>query len=212
MALDAGAIQEALAGAVARADFNLMRAIINSSFPLQSVDIDDLQVIASKLGPQAVETAKIKLLNITAALLATDAVETAKIKDLNVTKGKAELGFGRYVPRYVDLSGDWTEASGLTMDAAWHVNGLDCAAKGVSAGAKAIHFVNWMTDDAANTYIMFRQNAVTPGSVFQLTMQVANISAGYRHGIIHCDSDRLIDYAISAGIASFTITIAGWFM
>jgi len=108
MALTSGNLPHAEIDSVARNDFNDAMTQLDSAFPLQTADIDNLQVTeakiaalavtAAKLAADAVETAKIKDLNVTdakiaalavtAAKLAADAVETAKIKDLQVTAAK----------------------------------------------------------------------------------------------------------------------------
>jgi len=127
------------------------------------------------------------------------------------TAWKTGLGY-EYVPRYTDLVGDWNQGSGLTENGAWQADGLNCAAKGVTLGAKAIHFILQMSDDAAGTSVQVRQSAASPGSVGQVAMQVAGVGTGYYHYIVHCDENRLLDYAISAGITAYVIIIAGWYI
>lgn len=209
MALDAGAIPEALPAGVARADFNTMRGIINGSFPLQSVDIGALQIIAALLGPQAVETAKIKLLNITAALLATNAVETAKIKNLNVTIGKAELGFGRYVERLIDVA-DWNTAD-FTKDGAWHVNGLDASGI-VPAGAKSVIFEMVIRATAASSSGKVRRDDAHDFNRINQITQVANQITQPVQAIVACDTDRLFDYFFNNTVDIITLAIVGWFI
>jgi len=201
MSLDAGAIPEALPGNVARADFNTMRGIVNPSFPLQEVDLGNLQVT----------TAKIALLAVTVARLAADAVETAKIKNLNVTPGKASLGFGRYVPRETN-GWDWRE-SDLTLDGAWHNDGINCPTEaGVPAGAVAITIGGTIKNDVIDTKLRLRQNATTGNTEFSWWVLVANLYMPYFYSIIPCDADRKFDYNISAGIDYMGMVVTGWFI
>lgn len=167
-------------------------------------------IIAGMLQTDCVETAKIKNINVTAAKLATNSVETAKIKDLNVTKGKAELGFGRYVPRAVTaLDFDQTD---FTINSAWHVDGLDLSGI-VPVGAVAVHLQLYLKDDAVASSGQFRANATTKvNNLMQNCTVVANQWTVYMHGILYIDADRLADYYFTTGMDNVGVIVLGWFI
>lgn len=147
---------------------------------------------------------------ITAAMLKTDAVETLKIKDLNVTKGKAELGFGRYVPRDVAavdfLVGDFT------VDGAWHADGLDLSSI-VTAGAIAVHLELALADGTAGLKGEIRGNATTKvQNTLNNRTQVSGLTTPYMQGIVNIDSNRLLDYFFDTGMDTIVLKVLGWFI
>jgi len=180
--------------------------------------IGNLAISAGKIQTNAVETAKIKDLNvtvgklaggITAGKLAADCVETVKIKDLNVTKAKAELGFGRYVPRAV-ATWDWGIGD-FTVDGNVHANGLNCSAI-VPVGAIAIHFSIYCRDGSAGSDVILYGNQTTKANNnIDVRTQAVNI-ANFGHGIINCDADRLIDYLITAGMDAVGVSVLGYYI
>jgi len=171
--------------------------------------VPDASIVEAKIGPLACAEAKIGNLSISAGKIKTNAVETAKIKDLNVTKGKAELGFGRYVTRAVTAA-DFNAAS-FTKDGAWHVDGLDVSAI-VTAGAIAVHFAMEFISSAAGAAGTFRKDATDARNRMKEVTQVANIGASEGHAILFCNSDRLFDYNFPATTTAVEIVVLGWFI
>jgi len=171
--------------------------------------VPDASIVESKLGPLACAEGKIGNLAISKEKIQTDAVETVKIKDLNVTKAKAELGFGRYVPRAV-ATHDWGLGD-FTVDGALHADGLDCSAI-VPVGAIAIHFLVYCRDDAAGSEVALYANQTTKAlNYIDARAPVANISV-YEHGVIYCDSNRLIDYLITNGMDVLGVSVLGYYI
>lgn len=199
MALNAGVFPTALVGSVARTDFNSARDIINNSFPIQTIDIGNLQVTTGKLA----------LLAVLAAQLAADAVETIKIKNLNVTTAKAALGFGRYVPV---PSSAWQYAiGGLTADGAWHNDSLDFTGV-VPAGAIGIVLRVSISDDAVGSVVGIRHDAGSSVSLRTMRTQVANV-INEQNFFLPLEADRLMDYNISNLVwTSVDIAVIGYFI
>ena len=111
-------------------------------------------------------------LTVGAAMLQTDAVETLKIKNLNVTKGKAELGFGRYVPQPV-AAHDWGVGDFVT-DGTWKVHGLDLTGI-VPVGTTGVIFSLLINDDAADSEFRIRRDAADHVALFEARTFVVNI-------------------------------------
>lgn len=146
---------------------------------------------------------------ITAAMLKTDSVETLKIKALNVTKGKAELGFGRYVPRPV-AAHDFGVGN-FTTDGTWKVHGMDLTGI-VPEGTTGVIFSLLINDDAANSEFRIRRDAADHVALFEARTFVVNIGV-LNMFIVPIDSDRLLDY-YGANLA-FTVinaSVVGYFI
>lgn len=116
-------------------------------------------------------------------------------------------------PHYVDRGdpSDWDfEETDLTTDETW--NELDCSSV-VPAGAVAIIFCGYISDDAAGSYLLFRKNGNTnsynKGSV---TAAVANQGFDFQV-IVGCDADRKVQYyGKNVTFTAIKICIAGWFI
>jgi len=200
MALASGALPDAAVGTVARTDFNNAMDQLDAAFPLAAVNIAAL----------AVETAKIDNLAVTAAKLAADACETDKIKNLNVTKGKAELGFGRYVARAV-AAADFTIANFGVRDA-WQADALDLSGI-VPVGTVAVEVLIGIKGNAAGLPFGLRGNATTKAfNKAEIETQVANIAVPHIPAVIFIDADRLVDYYNKTGIDTANVTVLSWFL
>ena len=182
------------------------------------VPLGDDVVDAGMLQTDAVETLKIKNLNvtvgklaggITAGKLATDCVETLKIKDLNVTKAKAEIGFGRYVPRDTNVFDK--QATDFTIDGNWHVDGLDLSGV-IPEGAVGVVMKVTARATAANIEGAVRRSAGSGYNGLIITTQVANVKMSELNSPFPCDADRLFDYRIFANMDMFYLTVTGWFI
>jgi hypothetical protein len=150
-------------------------------------------------------------LGITAAMLAEDSVETAKIKNLNVTKGKAELGFGRYVPLF-PTEWSWTTPN-FTFDGTYKENALDLKTKGVPLGAIGVELRLQARDNVLGTYFeVFYDHVVAPLTEIAIPI---NVTGKYFtcHGILPVDpGDCLLDYFGSSGLDDGFIAVLGYFI
>ena len=147
-------------------------------------------------------------LSVSASKLAPDSVETLKIKDLNVTKGKAELGFGRFVERLTNAV-DFTQAN-FTVDGNDHVDGLDLTGI-VPEGAVAVMMEVALAGNAAGQAGTIRRDAAhTLNRIFGRT-QVGAITIALM-GVVSIDSDRLLDYNFAVGLTAIAVTITGWYI
>lgn len=185
MALDLGAIPEALPGGVARADFNTMRGIVNGSFPLQSVDLGNDQVI------------------------------TTKILDDNVTPVKIAGGYGLYVPRAVNVPDFTQASNPPfvgNLDGAWHVNALDLTAI-LPADVIAVHLATQIKDNAVGSRFSIRRDAAAGSyNLIQARTQVANVETAYANDVIMIDSNYLLDFFCENLLDILYLVVCGWFV
>lgn len=126
----------------------------------------------------------------------------------NGTAWKTGLGY-EYIPISIAVW-DWSHAT-LTLDGAWHVDGLDFGAKGVPVGAVAAHVNIKVKDDAAGQQFAIRPVAGSEVNGVNLYTQVANIESVF-HGIMRLDADLLADYYGVAGLDAVYIAILGYFI
>lgn len=112
-----------------------------------------------------------------------------------------------YVDRGDPAAYDWTKTD-LITDGTWR--DLDCSAI-VPASAKAIHFLVFIYDDAANTLFQMRekgnQNVLNKDV---LVVQVSNVSNGASF-FVTCDQNRVVQYnASNQTWTTISILVRGW--
>lgn len=102
---------------------------------------------------------------------------------------------------------DWDETD-LTTDATWR--DLDLSSV-VPAGARFVHLLVEVTDDAANSLIKFRRNGNLNAIACPMVVaQVANQFVAHDI-IVACDSARVIEYyATNTTFSAIDITVLGW--
>ncbi len=126
-----------------------------------------------------------------------------------VLTAKAELGFGRYVPRAV-AAVDFTIVD-FTVDSAWHVDGLNLSGI-LPAGALAAHMRLNLLNNVANTPGSVRGNATTKVENKLTAMShVAGIICE-KQGVVFVDSNRLLDYTFVTGIDAINLYVLGWYI
>lgn len=114
-----------------------------------------------------------------------------------------------YIPRLVTTY-DFDKTS-FTTDGTWKVNGLDLSAI-VPAGAKAVHLLLEIADDAADSFFSLRRDAVNVGNKITVTTQVANIY-NMQHAFLNVDTDRKFDYAGSnLTFSAIFVYVLGWYI
>lgn len=119
---------------------------------------------------------------------------------------KTGLGY-EYVPRAVTTH-DFDKTAFIT-DGTSKVNGLDLTGI-VPVGAKAVHLLLEIADDAAGNYFSISQNAVNIGNKITVYTQVANIY-NLQHSFVAIDTDRLMDYVGSNVVfTAIFVYVLGW--
>ena len=112
----------------------------------------------------------------------------------------------RYVSRGDPGGYDWTESS-LTEDTAWH--DLSCS-NIVPSGAKAIHFLAYARANVAGYSLMLRKKGNTNGiSRLIAFAQVAGVYV-FSEGIVPCDTNRMVQYYVTAGTTNEGAVVRGW--
>lgn len=102
-------------------------------------------------------------------------------------------------------------AADLTEDGNWHVDGLDLSAI-IPPGAIMAKIKITVADDAANSYVSLRRDAVNDEHIITSRTHVANIP-DTRVEDISLESNRLLDYRCAAVVfTSIAITVLGWWM
>lgn len=119
------------------------------------------------------------------------------------------VGRADYVDRGDPASYDWTVGS-FTTNGAYH--DLDCSSI-VPAGAKAIVFRVYLSDETEDVFFQMRKNGNSNGiNNSKLFVQTANRTATCDM-IVACDSNRVVEYlASNTTITTLSVVIAGWFV
>ena len=116
------------------------------------------------------------------------------------------LALAQFVDRGDPSTIDFDEGD-LTLDGTW--NDLDLSSI-VPAGAIQVLIRLQLTDDAAGSYIGFRENGKTNAvNLIYARTQVALVTTD-NQVLIPLDSNRVIEYRASVGFDSIDIVIMGW--
>ncbi|MBA7625532.1 hypothetical protein ES703_32963 [subsurface metagenome] len=116
-------------------------------------------------------------------------------------------GISFYEP--LDCAAPYKSLGDFTVDAAWHVDGLDLSGL-LPVGTIAVNLRFLYCSGAAGNIGRFRQNATTNvESMLQAYLQAANkhVEKGRLIGI---DSDRLLDYFINVGATTASLFVLGY--
>lgn len=112
-----------------------------------------------------------------------------------------------YVDRRVAVD-DFDEGD-FTTNGVWHADGLDLSAI-VPSGAIAVDLKISLTDDAVDSFLTFRPNAVDISNVLTVRTQVANINI-QEFGRFPIDADRKLDYLGSNLVFTvIRVSVLGW--
>ncbi|MBA7632076.1 hypothetical protein ES703_39618 [subsurface metagenome] len=117
------------------------------------------------------------------------------------------------IPYYVErlTAAPDFQVGDLTVNGVWQVNGLDLSAI-VPAGAFMVKLALTVLDDAANSIVTIRRDAVNTSNCIIGTTFVANIS-NPKVEDISIESDRLLDYHCSNLVfTAIDITVLGWWV
>jgi hypothetical protein len=113
-----------------------------------------------------------------------------------------------YVERSIGTSGDFDVATQLTDDNAYHDLDLSTI---VPSGAKAVILEIQLYANTVGAYFYFRKN----GNSNEGRIVVRYVSSGYGNYdmvIVPVDSNRIIEYKLSADTSVGSVTVSGWLL